>query len=269
MIGTWVPSVFCGGPAWDKMSKGAVLAKRTKVPRASIACTILDDPEYVDLMLTQTGREALALWTALLCLAKAQDNGGVFNQKDAVVAALVRWPAEAFRRALVTLCENTNWIERDDGTSAWTIRNYAKWNSWGGNRGGAGRKSSCNQDGIKFQSKVHVPVTDTDTGTNYTHTPDEIVIRDDDHRATFDKFWAIFPRKTAQGRAWQYWDRMNAEERKQALLYAEAYAEVFQAAADDRRTFFKGAAKWLEDRCWEDDPNDWALSANVGRRGSA
>lgn len=137
------------------------MAKRTKVPRASIACTILDDPEYVALVLDKQGRNAFGLYIAMLCAAKSQANEGVFDQQPAIIAALIRWPLAAYKSALATLCNRTNWILQSTSGKGFTIRNYAKWNAWGGNREGAGRKSSGNQDAPLDESRVRVPASDS------------------------------------------------------------------------------------------------------------
>ena len=119
---------------------------------------MLDDPEFIGLCQTPEGREAYALFTALLMAAKDQDNGGKFTQDSAVLAMMVRWPLDAFRKALAILQDKTNWLIVD--ASLVQIRSYKKWNSWGGNRDGAGRpiktNSSDNQDAQLAESKSDV-----------------------------------------------------------------------------------------------------------------
>jgi hypothetical protein len=133
------------------------VSKRTKVPRASLACTMLDDPDLIALLQDSSGIQAFAVFCLLLMAAKVQDNGGKFTQSHAVVATMARLPVETFSVGLATLRERTDWIVAD--AKSITIRSYRKWNSWGGSREGAGRKPSVNQDAIKLQSKPDVPAS--------------------------------------------------------------------------------------------------------------
>lgn len=135
------------------------MAKRTKVPRASIACTILDDPEYMGLMQTSAGRDAFALFCALLAAAKAQDNKGAFKHPPPVVAAIIRWPVTEYEAALATLCADTNWVSC--GEQVVTIRSFKKWNSWGGKREQDAPKIDprLQQDGSKSGAKQATPVS--------------------------------------------------------------------------------------------------------------
>lgn len=149
------------------------MAKRTKVPRASIACTILDDPEYMGLMQTSAGRDAFALFCALLAAAKAQDNKGSFKHPAPVVAAIIRWPVAEYKAALATLCADTNWVSC--GEHVVTIRSFKKWNSWGGKREQDESKitpkmeprsqQDCSKSGAKPATPVSVTVSDTNKTT--------------------------------------------------------------------------------------------------------
>lgn len=241
------------------------MAKRTKVPRASLACTILDDTEYVALMLTKHGREAFALYTTLLCAAKSQANEGVFDQQPAVIAALIRWPLAAYQNALATLQHYTNWTGLDPTTKGLAIRSYAKWNAWGGNRDGAGRKPSANQDGIKLQSKPATPASASVSGTKTTTTLSDKSDGEREPNANskaevrFAKFWSFFPRKIGKGKAWAAFRKLKAEDQDQAIDQAEAYAQAFALAPDQRKQFFKHPTTWINARSWEDDHAEWAL----------
>ncbi len=150
---------------------------RTKVPRASIGVTIADDPDYIALVQSSAGREAIALYIAMIVQAKVQRNEGRFAEPETVIAAMVRWPADAFLAALQTLIKAPGrWVVRDGG--AIIIRSFEKWNDTrGGQRLGAGRKRKAesigNQSGINRESKgvasvpVSVPVSPVgDTGAS-------------------------------------------------------------------------------------------------------
>ena len=123
------------------------------------------------LMMDKHGREGFALFCAMLCAAKSQSNEGVFDQQPSVIAAMIRWPLAAYQNALTVLLRKTDWLEVDYA-NVLIIRSYAKWNAWGGNREGAGRKSSANQVGTKTQSKGVTPasVSDSVSGTKATTT---------------------------------------------------------------------------------------------------
>lgn len=134
------------------------MSKRTRVPRASLACTLLDDPDCIALLQDADGREAFALWCALLVAAKVQRNTGDFTaQQPAVLAALVRFPVKALQAGIATLRGRTNWLEPGDGVK---IRSWAKWNDTegpgrGGARPGAGRpKSKDESDGIQKRNQT-------------------------------------------------------------------------------------------------------------------
>lgn len=148
------------------------MAERTRVPRASIACTILDDPDLIALLIDSSGIQAYAVFTLLLVAAKVQDNGGVFRHPPSVVAMMLRMPLDAFTAGVATLLERTDWVARD--ATSITIRSWSKWNSWGGSRPNAGRKSSRNQaratlessgnqDAIKSCASVSVSVVNSPT----------------------------------------------------------------------------------------------------------
>lgn len=139
-------------------------SKPAKMPRASLAVSILDDPDYLILMETAPGRAAFAAFVALLMAAKAQRNGGTFRESIEVVAKLCRWRARDLTNALAVIDEackknnNSPWVVRSRDQII--IRNYLKWNklseTWGGQRVGAGRKSTAakNQDDNQDDSNL-------------------------------------------------------------------------------------------------------------------
>lgn len=118
------------------------MANGIKQPRASIACSRNRDPDY--LLLASEGLEglaAVALFDALLCAAKDQNNGGAFNVPPAVVAALAGIEFKLYSKLIQKLI-NLGWVLEADG--AVVVRSYAKWNPpdhRGGPRPNAGRPS--------------------------------------------------------------------------------------------------------------------------------
>lgn len=128
-----------------------------KQPRASIACSRNRDPDY--LLLAAEGVEGLAavgLFDALLCAAKDQDNGGVFELPSIVVSAMVGVEIKTYSKLIQKLIK-LGWLVRGkSGGESITVRSYAKWNKpdqRGGPRPGAGRPSRIgNQKEIKPES---------------------------------------------------------------------------------------------------------------------
>lgn len=129
---------------------------RTKVPRASVAVSILRDPDFIALVAhNHNGRDAGFLFLSLIVAAKDQENGGEFDLTIEVLASLVRWPRPGdVKKALATLEAQTDWIDRS-GPNKFTVRNFKKWNpgdvNWGGSRPGSGRPPK-NQDDSLFES---------------------------------------------------------------------------------------------------------------------
>lgn len=128
-----------------------------KQPRASIACSRNRDPDY--LLLASEGFEglaAVALFDALLCAAKDQDNDGRFNLPDRVIAAMVGIEIKTYSKLIQRLIK-IGWLVADGEGVA--VRSFAKWNprdERGGARSGAGRqRRSGNQTEIKTNSNAN------------------------------------------------------------------------------------------------------------------
>lgn len=224
---------------------GASMAKSTKVPRASIACTVLDDPDLITLLNESSGIQAWAVYTLLLTAAKVQGNGGVFNHSEVVIASMLRLNIEDYRKGVAVLAKVTGWVELSP--SGVKIRNYKKWNSWGGARPGAGRKPKQNQDEIKSQPKPDVPVSVSDSVSKVNYSD------------RFNEFWNHYPRKTGKGKAWAVFKKLSATDQHEAIEQAEAYSQAYELASEDRRQFFKHPTTWLNARGWEDDHAEWRL----------
>lgn len=231
------------------------MSKRTKVPRASLACTILDDPDYIGLMQTVDGRAAFALFCALLAAAKAQGNNGQFKHPPAVIAAMVRWPVGDFNPALVTLNTETNWVLCD--ASLVIIRSFKKWNSWGGERNQAGRKSaikmdsSAPQDARKDDSTGRVPVSVTDSVPEVTTTTTAALPPRPD--PLFEEWWATYPKvlKDSKAKCRKLWTRFGQDLRVLAVEGGKVFAGIVATAPPDRQQYFKRASTWLSQQCWE------------------
>lgn len=131
-----------------------------KVPRASLAVTLLSDPEWIELLQTPEGRDAALLFVSLILAAKEQNNAGRFTQGHAVLAMLVRWPQQEFKSALDYLLRSPGqWVVNNGGEIV--VRGFTKWNSgWGGAREGAGRptKTESTPDSSRNQVKPTPPL---------------------------------------------------------------------------------------------------------------
>jgi hypothetical protein len=119
------------------------MSKSTRVPRASFAVTMLDDPDFISLMQDQRGRSAIAVFLTLVLTAKNCCNKGEFPDDIKLLSAQTRCPSRALSAALLLLSgvKSEPWIERKNGKIR--IRNFCKWqvfNGWGGSRKGSGRK---------------------------------------------------------------------------------------------------------------------------------
>ncbi len=125
--------------------------KSVKVPRASIAVTLLEDADFIRLMKSKDGKAAIADWLALLLVAKMKKNGGEFDEDLMIISSLARSTDEDIQNSIADIagaCKdngNEAWIVEDGGKI--TIRNFKKWNdNRGGSRTGSGRKSNQNGD---------------------------------------------------------------------------------------------------------------------------
>lgn len=137
--------------------------RSTKVPRASVGVTLLDDPDFLELISRgKKGQAAFGAFVALLLAAKVQHNEGTFVEPIKVVASMCRWPLRDLTVALDAIeaaCKvngNKPWIIRRRGRLV--IRNFSRWHNsaWGGQRRGAGRQpeSSLHQDDNQVDSKL-------------------------------------------------------------------------------------------------------------------
>lgn len=137
--------------------------RSTKVPRASVGVTLLDDPDFLVLISRgKEGQAAVGAFVALLLAAKVQRNEGIFTEQIEVVATMCRWPVRDLTAALDAIeaaCKvngHKPWIIRRRGRLV--IRNFSRWHNskWGGQRIGAGRQpeSSGHQDDIQVDSNL-------------------------------------------------------------------------------------------------------------------
>jgi hypothetical protein len=135
-----------------------------KAPCAALSIDLADDPEYVALMATKAGRDAFAVFIAILIQARRTHVRGraqrqnesqnlTFDDCQTFILNRGSVPKPAFTRAIETFRA----VASEHGTEPWmsvepdgriTVRSYFKYHGgegWGGARQGAGRPPK-NQD---------------------------------------------------------------------------------------------------------------------------
>jgi hypothetical protein len=82
--------------------------------------------------------------------------------------------------------------------------------------------------------------------------------------ATFDQFWAIYPKKRAKGAARKAWDKAVAKTDPAKILSAAVAYAKSRAAADPK--FTKWPQGWLADERWDDQPDLPSADRPIGVR---
>ncbi len=194
------------------------MSKRTKIPRASLAVSILDDDDYVEMMDSETGCMAFSLFVALVLEAKVQDNGGVFKKAGIVLCKQIKWESRLFKLSLDYLLNMSGkWVEKNppDGI---TIRSFEKWNhGWGGVRDGSGRPPQKNQDyssGNQDESSVNL-----DCQLDSASVSDSASVTDSGKRKTKGISWlSLAPQSLTDSpeflEAWGTWEQHRTEIKK-------------------------------------------------------
>jgi hypothetical protein len=87
---------------------------------------------------------------------------------------------------------------------------------------------------------------------NAQETPLEIVFAEETPKTgvSFEDFYAIYPRKSAKGKARKAWDKLTEENKKAAIAGAERFAK--DPNREDLWTPYP--ATWLNAEQWEDEP---------------
>ena len=147
------------------------MSKPKKVPRASIACTILDDEDYIGLMATKGGAAAFGVFCALICAAKVQKNKGVFKLSNLIISRMI----QVTERQLLSSCKLITHICEQNSNDPWItgylsgalhLRNFLAWNSWGGSRDGAGRPSGIREESSGIQDGQLDSTSDSDSDSS-------------------------------------------------------------------------------------------------------
>lgn len=241
------------------------MANGIKQPRASIACSRNRDPQYIALASTIEGLAAIAVFDALLCAAKDQDNRGTFDAPDSVIAMLCGVPEIIFIQSKIKLI-GLKWLEMYNGRLV--VRSFEKWNpvGSGGARPGAGRPPMKDSKEIKpviesnsnnlppSPSPVPLESTALSAGADVVVEPKRFKYSDD-----FEAFWRHVPseKKSGKGAAYKVWKRMTPEDRAKAEDRMEWQAGCFAAINPDRVCFLKDPQGWLSGRKFDD--NDEAV----------
>lgn len=145
----------------------------SRIPRASLCITLLDDEDYRVLMATKGGLEAFGFFAALLVVGRERfqqgkarqlsesnllhpsvSNSLIFDNSPTHILAMTHTSSKQMERCLNVFWEVAEatggkpWVYIDQASHL-VIRSFFKFNTstgWGGNRPGAGRKSRRNQD---------------------------------------------------------------------------------------------------------------------------
>lgn len=70
------------------------------------------------------------------------------------------------------------------------------------------------------------------------------------HAMTFDDFWSIYPRRVAKKAARKAWEKLSADQRRQAYEALPNHARMFANRAMEH---VPHAATWLNGERWEDE----------------
>jgi uncharacterized protein YdaU (DUF1376 family) len=78
------------------------------------------------------------------------------------------------------------------------------------------------------------------------------------YSAAFLDFWSAFPsgRKKSKGAAWQAWQKATKHVDASTIL---AKAAEYAKSDEGRGLYVKMPSTWLNQRCWEDEPEAWAV----------
>lgn len=163
----------------------------SKLPRASLTVTILQDEDFTALMKSRGGPEAFGLFVAILIAGRERfqrkrarqiPNTEALRFEDSTNHILSMACADG--RALTRCLETFDAVTKANGSKPWlyldkdnhlVIRTFFRWNTtsgWGGPRDGSGRKpsgnhldSENNQDDSNLKSTWVHSGTGTGTGT--------------------------------------------------------------------------------------------------------
>lgn len=258
------------------------MAKRTRVPRASFAVTLLDDDDYVEMVTTSTGCVALSLYLCLVMCAKVQRNGGVFDCSRALLCRQLKWKSRVFNKAIKYLLESkARWVIENDA-GAILIRSFEKWNpGWGGTRDNAGRNSSGNQDDSSANQDAplenHLD-TDSDSDSDsdsYTKTNTPLVdlesrdlkteLPEDSPVTPFERFqqepavqtaWRSLPKKARSGYGKFRDEFITTSRREDPEFLTKRLIEYF-ASPVGKGERWVSAHRFLHDEMYHDDDEAW------------
>jgi len=79
---------------------------------------------------------------------------------------------------------------------------------------------------------------------------------------SFQNWYSQYPRKSGPKKALAAWRKMSQAERAKALEVVPILAEIWAPIPAKKRTYCKYAATWLNQGCWEDDPEEWRAMAS-------
>lgn len=247
------------------------MSKRTKIPRASLAVSILDDDDYVEMMSSDNGCWAFSLFVALILEAKVQDNGGVFKTANSVLCKQIKWESRLFKCALdYLLNSDSQWVVRNqpDGIM---IRSFEKWNhGWGGSRGGSGRPISDHQkesSGNQDESSVNLDSLSVSVSASVTDSDSVKEIKTVSFsKLEIESIYKAYPKKVAKAAALtaikKALKELAADGTDDPVAYLlEAVSEYAKSRSvkEGDRQFIKHPSTWFNQACYEDDRSEWEV----------
>lgn len=272
-----------------------------KAPRASLSISMLRDQDYTGLMKSSEGREAFAVFVALVMAGRerlTESRATQVGTSDALrledndehLEIITGIKMDQVEIALKTLesVANTNssktWVFRDE-SGRLTIRSFFKYNvnrEWGGARPGAGRKiqDEFKMESTRIQLELSPSPSPSPSPTTYScsdvkeklnkQSPAIAGRHTSDSRSGYERvpefvrFWNAFPRgrKSGKQKALEAWHR--AVKRADASTIIDA-AERYAKSPAGTSEFVKMPATWLNGGCWEDDPAAWGLADKPSR----
>lgn len=240
-----------------------MMSKNTRIPRASLAISILDDDDYIEMVGTEKGCLAFALFAALILEAKVQGNHGVFDKSDIILCKQIKWEFDLFKLALEYLLNsNARWVIKN-GTSGIAIRSFDKWNSgWGGTREGSGRPLKNQNDNQVNQAAQLDTDSDSDSDSDTYIDIKKISISKKsfkEYKPDFEIAWNAYECKGAKGDAAKEYDKAITLIKKRGeqlpnmwlLERTELYVKIFDA--HNEKCYRKDYERWLSKKLFDFD----------------
>lgn len=244
----------------------------------SLSRAILLVPEIVDEF---DDPISLALWIFILCKANVTETPYIFRvsktfeielkqgqmflnlkswaARNGVTYKVARGKFEGIKKGNSVVTETV--IKRGIIVTVLNLLKYQTFSNYKSIKGIIQDNSQGTNTGTIEGHPYHTDINHTDKSLN-TVAPKNDEIASEIAKPTstngsiysdqFQAFWQAYPRKESKGLAWNIWQRLRQADRAAALEAVPAYAK-----AKAGQQYIKNPGRWLNDRCWEDDPAAW------------